>query len=124
MAKKKSVIRHMGMTMSEAEHEKWHKEHPGDPPELSQVEHDELMKQMGVSEEEHEKWHISQGSKDMTESIDGRKPTNPFAVGGGFLTYCVKQGWLDCEGSGRKTKYYATDEGIAALAEFGIEIER
>ena len=38
-------FKHMGMEMTEAEHEKWHKEHP----EMIQEEHQALMKKMQVN---------------------------------------------------------------------------
>lgn len=41
---------------------------------------------------------------------------------GGFLEYCVKQGWLIKEGKGKNTRYFATPEGEKALARFGIEV--
>jgi DNA-binding transcriptional regulator PaaX len=43
-------------------------------------------------------------------------------IGGGFLTYCVKQGWLTQEGKGNKTRYFATGKGRHELAKFDIHI--
>jgi hypothetical protein len=51
-----------------------------------------------------------------------QKPVNPFAVGGGFLAYCVKQGWLIQEGESRAARYYVTPEGEEALGRFGIKV--
>ena len=50
-----------------------------------------------------------------------RKPVNPFAVGGGFLVYCVGQGWLVQEGKGRNAKYYVTNEEKKELRKFHIK---
>jgi hypothetical protein len=52
------------------------------------------------------------------------RPINPYWVGGQFLGYCVKQGWLRQEGSGgRGTKWYPTDEGRKELKKkFEIEL--
>ena len=151
MAKKKEkTIRHMGMTMSEKEHEKWHREHK----ELTPEEHEQLMKHMGISPEEDEKWHQKHGAMTMEdhaklsemlekkgiskdeqrkwhqqrksagEQSDGSqaKPLNPFMIGGGFLTYCVKQEWLIQESKANKTKYFATEKGKRELAKFDIHI--
>lgn len=38
-------------------------------------------------------------------------PVNPFAIGGAFLQYCVRQGWLTQQGRGRAMKYYITEAG-------------
>jgi hypothetical protein len=46
------------------------------------------------------------------------RPINPYWLGGQFLCYCVKQGWLRQEGSGgRGTKWYPTDKGRKELKE-------
>jgi len=49
---------------------------------------------------------------------------NPYWWGAKFLEYCVKQGWLEQEGSGeRGTKWYPTGKGRKELKEkFGIEV--
>lgn len=52
----------------------------------------------------------------------GQKSVNCFAIGGGFLSYCVKQGWLTQEGKGRKTKYYITEKGKEELKKFDIDV--
>ncbi len=121
MGKKKKLIRHMGMTMTEEEHRKWHAEHDGK--ELTEIEHRQLMEHLGISEEEDRKWHeahpsVDRESPDISSPVGD--PVNPFAIGGGFLDYCVKQGWLIRRGRGRAMKYYVTETGRAALAEFGI----
>ena len=139
----------MGMTMTDKEHEQWHRKHK----ELSPEEHEQLVKHMGISPEEDEKWHREHGAmtpedhlrmvemlekkgiskekqkkwhqeKSVRTQSDGSegKPLNPFVIGGGFLTYCVKQGWLTKEGKGNKTKYFATEKGKRELTKFDIHI--
>jgi hypothetical protein len=101
-------IRHMGMTMTKEEHERWHEE----APQLTPEKHDALLKKLGVTKEEDEEWH----RKHLTlreQRMKGLKPVNPFAVGGGFLTWCVKQGWLVQQGR----QYLATKEGKRQLRE-------
>lgn len=120
---KKRVIRHMGMTMTEEEHRKWHEQHKGKE-QLAPQEHAKLMKRLGVSKEEDREWHESHRSGSLPSLVettpDEDKPVNVFAVGGGFVTYCVKQGWLIQRGRGRAARYFATDVGREALAGFGI----
>lgn len=120
MAKKKT-IRHMGMTMTEEEHRRWHQEHDGK--KLTPSEHRKLMKSLSIGEEEDRKWHEGQeglASEDAAGTAKAAKPVNCFAIGGGFLAYCVRQGWLSQEKRGRSTKYFVTEAGREALAEFGI----
>jgi hypothetical protein len=45
---------------------------------------------------------------------------NPYAVGGSFLDYCIRQGWIVREGKGRSAGYFATPAGAGALKAFGI----
>jgi len=117
----KKVIRHLGMTMTEQEHRRWHQEHEGK--NLTPEEHEKLLKHLGVSREQDRQWHKAQrmgAGKSPTEPGPDGDPANPFAIGGGFLEYCVKQGWLIRQGRGRATKYYVTESGRGALAGFGI----
>jgi len=118
---KKKTIHHMGMTMTEQEHRRWHQEHEGK--ELTAEEHQKLMEHLGVSPEQDRKWHRARGipeSESAAEPVPEGDPVNPFAIGGGFLEYCVQQGWLTRQGRGRATKYYATEAGRKALAGYGI----
>jgi hypothetical protein len=118
---KKKVIRHMGMTMTEEEHRRWHQEHEGK--RLTAAEHQKLMEHLGVSPEQDRRWHKAQAAgsgKSATEPAPEGSPVNPFAIGGGFLDYCVREGWLTRQKSGRAVKYYATEAGRAALAQYGI----
>jgi len=117
---KKRPIRHMGMTLSEEEHRQWHEKHEGKG--LTPEEHKQLMEHLGVSEEEDGKWHKAQGVPpvEAVEPPPGSDPVNCFAVGGGFLEYRVRQGWLLRQRRGRATKYYVTEVGREALAGYGI----
>jgi hypothetical protein len=49
------------------------------------------------------------------------KQVNPYAIGAGFLDYCLKLGWITREGRGRETKYSITKDGATALKKFGID---
>jgi hypothetical protein len=121
MGKKKKLVRHMGMTMTEEEHRRWHAEHDGK--ELTSQEHRQLMEHWGISEEEDHKWHETERTpeKEMTADSGAKgTPVNPFAIGGGFLDYCVRQGWLIQQGRGRAMKYYVTEAGREGLAQYGI----
>lgn len=45
----------------------------------------------------------------------GKKPINPYAVGAQFLDYCVKQGWLIREGTGRNKRWHLTEKAKGDL---------
>jgi predicted transcriptional regulator len=109
---------HMGMTMTEEELERWHREQP----EITQEQHETWMKKMGVSKKEDENWHRTHETPPKRQNTQGKKSVNPFAIGGGFLDYCVRQGWLIQEGKGRSVKYYVTKEGEEKIRQFGIKI--
>jgi hypothetical protein len=54
-----------------------------------------------------------------SQRIRGRKAFNPFALGGGFLAWCVKQGWLVQQGK----QYFSTKQGQRELWErFGLKV--
>jgi len=117
----KKAIRHMGMTMTEQEHRRWHREHENKS--LTREEHEKLMEHLGVSQEQDRQWHKAQEEsegKPPAEPVPEGDPVNPFAIGGGFLEYCVQQGWLIRQRRGRATKYHITEAGRGALAGFGI----
>ena len=117
----KKPIRHMGMTMTDPEHRQWHREHDGK--DLTAEEHRKLMEHLGISPEQDRAWHQAQeagGDKPGAGASAQGKAVNPFAIGGGFLEYCVRQAWLTRQGRGRATKYYVTEMGREALAGFGI----
>jgi len=117
---KKRLIRHMGMTMSEEEHRQWHEKHRGQ--RLTPEEHEKLMEHLGASEEEDRKWHEAEGVPpvEAPEPPPNGQRVNCFAIGGGFIEYCVRQGWLIRRGRARAAKYYVTEAGRTALAEYGI----
>ena len=107
-------IRHMGMTMTREENSRWHQE----APQLTPERHDALMKKLGVTREEDEEWHRTHLTL-REQKMRGLKSVNPFAVGGGFLDWCVKQGWLVQHGK----QYLATREGTSELHKrFAIEV--
>ncbi|MEW6235811.1 MAG: hypothetical protein AB1656_10530 [Candidatus Omnitrophota bacterium] len=114
------LMERLGMNLTEAEHEKWHKEHPQG--ELTAEEQEQLRERLGVSEAEQRQWREQHPEHEENRKEGTEKAINPFAVGGGFLDYCVKQGWLIREGSGRSSKYYATPAGKRELANFGIKV--
>ncbi len=115
MAKKRT---HVGMDISEEDLKKLHEEHK----QISPTEHPMLMKAMGISDAEEEAWHNAHGPVPLSQPAPERKYINPFAVGGAFLDYCVKQKWLIREGTGRTAKYYPTEEGINELGKYGIKV--
>ena len=115
MAKK---IKHFGMEMTDKEHKKWHEGNK----KMTPAQHKAFMKKMGISEEEDKKWHEIHEEPNQTKGNLELKSVNPFAIGGGFLDYCIRQGWLVREKKGRHGKYFATKEGEKKLRKFGIEI--
>ncbi|MBZ5495655.1 MAG: hypothetical protein LAP85_04580 [Acidobacteriia bacterium] len=107
-------IRHMGMTMTTEEHERWHAKHPT----LTPKQHDALMKKLGVNKGQDEEWHRTHQTPDE-ERLKGTKSINRLAVGGGFLAWCVKRGWLVLQGN----QYFATPKGVRELREqFDIKL--
>jgi hypothetical protein len=117
---KKQLIRHMGMTLSEEEHRRWHEQHKGK--QLTPEEHKRLMERLGIGDEEDRKWHKTNGMlpSETAEPLPEGDPVNCFAIGGGFLEYCVRQGWLIRRKQGKETRYYVTKIGREALAGYGI----
>jgi len=109
---------HLGMEMTKAEHEKWHNDHP----KMTKKEHKILMKKMCISEEEDRKWHEQHDKTKSSRKKAGGKTVNPFAIGGGFLDYCIKNGWLIQEGKSKGAKYYVTKQGEKELKKFGIKV--
>ena len=99
-------IRHMGMTMTKEAHRRWHDDAPQPMPE----KHDALMRRLGITGVEDEEWHRTHLTL-REQKMKGLKPVNPFAVGGEFLGWCVKQGWLVHQGK----QYLATKEGVREL---------
>jgi hypothetical protein len=87
---------------------------------MTPEQHETMMSKMDISDEEDKKWHESQRTPKVAETR--QRPINPFVGGGGFLSYCVRQGWLIQEGKGRTARYYATEVGTEELRKYGIEI--
>ena len=109
-------IHHMGMTLSQEQHDRFHKKSPT----LSPEQHDALMKRLGITKEQDEEWHRTHLTlAEQRAQAKGLKGINPFAVGGGFLAWCEKQGWL----VQRRKQYFATAAGARELRErFGIKV--
>jgi hypothetical protein len=110
-------IHHMGMTIGKKEHERFHEEAPS----LTPKRHDAMMAKLGITKEQDEEWHRTHLTLDEQRAQAGKgiKGINPFAVGGGFLGWCVKQGWLIQRGK----QYLATREGVRELRkQFGIQV--
>ena len=110
-------IHHMGMTLTKEQHDRFHRESPDLVPE----KHDALMKKLGVTKEQDEEWHRTHLTLAEQRALGGKglKSINPFAVGGGFLSWCVREGWLVQKG----VQYFATKEGAHELRErFGITV--
>ena len=52
-----------------------------------------------------------------------RLRVNPYSIAGGFLAYCIAQGWVEREGSGRSLVYYVTRHGARELeSRYGITL--
>ena len=110
-------IHHMGMMLTKEEDDRFHKESPA----LNPKQHDTLISKLGVTKEQDEEWHRTHLTLDEQRSraTTGMRGVNPFAVGGGFLAWCVKQGWLVQRGK----QYFATRKGARELLErFGIKV--
>jgi hypothetical protein len=52
-----------------------------------------------------------------------RIPVNPYRVGGSFLDYCARQGWMLKEREGWRAAWFVTAAGVTALKGFGIQIQ-
>lgn len=107
----------MGMTLTGKEHERFHEEQR----DLTPEQHDAFMKKLGITTEQDEDWHRSHPTpgEQRAKSKGALNGINPFAVGGGFLSWCVKQGWIIQQGR----QYFVTKEGARALRErFDIKV--
>jgi hypothetical protein len=113
------TIRHRGMTLTEKEHERWHREHPGKHPQISQADHDRMLGRAGGDEQRSRARHGARGERPEAAAIGA---INPFAVGGAFLEYCVTNGWLRREGTGRAATYFVTETGRVELPKFGVRV--
>ena len=107
-------VKHMGMTITKEEHQDFHR----DAPALTPKQHDAMMKKMGITKEQDEEWHHTHLTL-AEQRAEGLKHINPFAVGAGFLAWCVKQKWLVQQGR----EYFALKEGVRELRKrFDIEV--
>jgi hypothetical protein len=88
--------------------------------DMSEEEHERFMKKMGISSKEDKEWH-EQHDIPLIGSEEDDRSVNPFAIGGGFVNYCVNKGWIVKQGSGRSTRYYVTEQGEKELLKFGIK---
>jgi len=109
-------IHHMGKVMSQGEHDKFHKA----TADLTSKQHDALMKRLGVTKDEDREWHRTHLTLGE-QRVHGLTHVEPSAIGGAFVEWCVKQGWLVRRGK----EHFASREGIRELsARFGMVIER
>ena len=109
-------IHHMGKVMSRGEHDEFHKS----APDLTPKQHEALMKRMGITKAEDREWHRTHLTLGE-QRVRGLTHVEPSAIGGDFVEWCVKQGWLVQRGQ----EYFASKEGIHELsARFGMVIER
>lgn len=107
----------MGMALTKELHDRFHREALDLVPE----KHDALMKKLGITKEQDEEWHRTHLTlaEQRAQGTKGLKGVNPFALGAGFLSWCVKEGWLVQRGK----QYFATREGARELSErFGITV--
>jgi len=74
-----------------------------------------LQRSGGVTKENSQRRPPQEGESEQAADRADGDSLNPFAIGAGFLTYCVRQGWLIQEGKGRRVRYYATEAGREAL---------
>ena len=109
-------IHHMGMIVSQGEHEEFHK----GAPDLTPKHHEALMKRLGISKEQDEAWHRTHLTLGEQRAL-GLTHVEPSAIGAGFVEWCVKQEWLVQRGKA----YFVSKEGIRELAaRFEILVER
>jgi hypothetical protein len=60
----------------------------------------------------------------VSQAADQLVPVNPYWIGGSFLEYCVRQGWMVKQRESRSLRYFCTSAGVEALVQFGIEVKR
>ena len=71
----------------------------------------------------HSLWRTLWGRGGRTAQLRDERPVNPFAIGGGFLEFCLRKGWLVQRGSGREARYFVTPEGRHELRQFDILLD-
>ena len=111
-------IHHMGMTLTREEHDRFHREER----DLTPERHDAMMKKLGITKEQDEEWHRTHLTleEQRAKGMSALRGVNPLAVGGGFLNWCVQQGWIVRRGK----QYFATKEGVRELRlRYGITVQ-
>ncbi len=98
----------MGMIVTKEDHDQFH----GAAPALTPKQHNVLMKRMGITREQDEEWHRTHLTL-AQQRAKGLKHIDPFALGAGFLAWCVKQGWLVQQ----DREYFASKDGVRELRE-------
>ncbi len=83
-------------------------------PEMNSEDRQMFIDSMEPTEMDLPKENSSEEKKDTLLAV------NPYAIGGGFLMYCIAQGWIIREGVGHTARYFITKNGITELAKFGI----
>jgi hypothetical protein len=74
---------------------------------------------MTLTKEKHERWHQDTPVTLREQRAPHAKNIKPFAIGGAFLDWCGKRGWVLRQGR----QYPATKEGVRELPErFGIKL--
>jgi hypothetical protein len=107
-------IHHMGMTVSQRDHERFHQS----VPELSPKQHASLMKRMGITREQDEEWHRTHLTL-AEQRARGLKRVDSGAVGAGLVAWCTAQGWL----VQHEKAHFVTEVGVRELsARFGIKL--
>jgi hypothetical protein len=89
-------------------------------PTMSLEDHAEFLDKMSISPEQDEALRKRPGHPKV--AVQNQLVVDPFVIGGSFVNFCVEQGWLVIEGTGRQIKYLATEEGRQHLLELGIKI--
>jgi DNA-binding PadR family transcriptional regulator len=51
-------------------------------------------------------------------------PINPYALGGAFLDWATKSGWLIQKKESRRTSYFLTEKGSVELKKFGFNLDK
>lgn len=95
---------HMEIAPNRRDHDRFHRAAPG----LTPRQHATLMKKMGITTEQDEEWHRTHLTLAQERAL---KPIDPYALGGGFLAWCVQHGWLVHKGR----RYFASREGLREL---------
>lgn len=110
-------VKHMGMDITENEHKVWHEKNNKMTPDG----HKRFLSKMGITDVENKEWH-KRNCDELDKNDSKQKTINPFFIGGGFLQYCIRKGWIIQKDKGKKAKYYVTNDGKKELRKFDINI--